>query len=354
MREAMLEENIVDNSNNNTGGSYFTKRDETVEVMSTGCVLLDCVLGGGYPVGRIVNIIGDSASGKSLLGIEACANFAYKYPDGQIWYAEAEAAFDLNYAEALGLPVNKVNFVDTCLTVEDFFEHLIDCIKELKKSGDYGLYILDSLDALSDRAEISRRIDEGSFGAQKAKKMSELFRRLVRHVEDSKMTIIIISQIRDNIGVVFGKKYTRSGGRALDFYASQKLYLAQVKTLRITRKKIQRPVGVEIKIKCEKNKIGLPYRECKFPIIFGYGIDDMFASIEWLETIGKLNDVLEELETVLGKMPPKRLSLQPWMRYLNNAPDDDIKKLSEFLSSKVTSSWQEIENAFLVTRKKYK
>src|ERR1019366_4415396 len=104
-------------------------------------------------------------------------------------------------------------------------------ILDKTKPGQPGLYILDSLDALSDRAELERKIDEPSFGAGKAKQMSQLFRRLIRKINKTDVAVIIISQIRDNIGVRFGDKTTRSGGHALDFYASQVLKLAHLKNI---------------------------------------------------------------------------------------------------------------------------
>lgn len=317
--------------------NYFLRPSSSIDFISSGCKLLDCVLGGGYPIGRIVNIVGDKAAGKSLLCIEAAANFLNKYPEGIIRYAEAEAAFDQDYARALGLPVSKTEFVDNCVTVEDFFEDLEDTLDRLKDLDTPCLYILDSLDALSDRAELKRDLDEGSYGVEKAKKMSQLFRRLVQRLENLRVCIIIVSQVRDNIGVVFGKRYSRSGGRSLDFYASQVIYLAISKTLKVMKSKVERPVGVEVKARCEKNKIGLPFRNCTFPIIFGYGVDDLMANLAWLEEIGDI----EKGDAKKKNTEYKKL------------PNEEFFKVSDEVASKVEKMWFEIEAKFLPTRRKY-
>src|SRR5262249_54440053 len=124
-----------------------------------------------------------------------------------------------------------------------------------------GFYILDSLDALSDEAEKARAIDEGTYAMNKAKQMSALFRRLCQEMAQYNCTLAVISQVRDNIGVTFGDAYTRSGGKALDFYCSQIVWLAQTGKIARTVKGIERIVGVDIKAKVKKNKVGLPFRE---------------------------------------------------------------------------------------------
>lgn len=338
-------------------GSYFVSQEKDVELYSSGCTLLDQVLGGGYPVGRMTNIVGDKSSGKTLLAIEACANFAAQFPEGNIWYFEAESAFDKGYAQALGMPVERIDFVTDSIrdekyalqnlgkgspadmTVETFFEHLESSIKNNGEKR--GLYILDSLDALSDRSEQDRKIDEGSYGTKKAAKLSELFRRLVAKLEKSNIHLLIVSQIRDNIGVTFGAKHTRSGGKAMDFYATQVLWLAEIKKLKKTVNKIERVIGVEVRAQCKKNKIGLPFRECQYPILFGYGIDDVKAHLEWLDTVDKLEE-LEEGKLV-ANVHKKFIAL------------DRKEKLAfrKKLSKMVIDKWREIEEGFMPTSSKY-
>ena len=276
---------MVRRAKDKSGGTYFDST-KSLEFVPSGSVLLDCVLGGGYPLGRIVNIVGDKSTGKTLIAMEALVNFSRLYPDGRMDYVESEAAFDPTYAHQLGVPMDNVTVTDSCSTVEEWFDHLSKTLEEIKRSNRPAFYVLDSLDALSDTAELERDMDQGSYGAGKAKKLSQLFRRSIRDIQKTKMCVMIISQIRDKMGVTFGKKTTRSGGRALDFYASQVLFLAQIKKLVSTKRNVKRAVGVEIKALCEKNKVGLPFRDCEFPILFGFGIDDVVSCIEWLALVG--------------------------------------------------------------------
>lgn len=326
------------------GGDFLSTAllSSTARCIPTGCALLDCVLGGGYGEGRIVNIVGDKSTGKTLLAIEAAANFMRRYPKGRIFYTEVEAAFDREYAAALGLPVEHVEFTTECFTVEDLFNHLTSVVKELSDKTP-ALYILDSLDALSDRGELERGIDEGTYGVAKAKKMSQLFRRLVQSIEQKRMTVLIVSQVRDNIGVAFGKKYVRSGGRALDFYASQVLYLSQVGRIERSRGNVKRVVGIKVRAKCEKNKVGLPFRQCEFPLVFGFGMDDVSAGLDWLESVGALSGL--EID---GKT-----AMQALKRELKTMDDDKYWALRDRISRVVRAEWKTIETGFIPTRTKY-
>src|SRR4029077_5465548 len=246
----------------------------------------DLALGGGWAERRIANIVGDKSTGKTLLCIEASANFAVKYPKSKIRYRECESAFQRGYAAALGLPLAQVDFGDEQLqTVEDFFADISAVAKGAKRPE---LYIVDSLDALSDKAELGRDIEEGSYGSQKAKKLSEMFRRTVRDLASSNVTMIIVSQVRDKIGQSYGRQSSRSGGRALDFYASQVVWLSQLGRLTRTISKIKRPVGIKLKAQLDKNKIALPFREAEFSLVFGWGIDDTRACLDFLHSCGQL------------------------------------------------------------------
>lgn len=263
------------------GGSYFGKPKKDIQFFSTGCKTLDLALGGGWVESRIINIVGDKSTSKTSLAIEASANFTIKYPKGMIRYRECESAFDMQYAAALGMPTEKIDFgSDPLDTVEDLFE---DLQKVIAKARTPELYIVDSLDALSDRAELERDMDKGSYGAQKAKNLSQMFRRLVRALNRSKVTLIIVSQVRSKIGISFGRDTTRSGGRALDFYATHVLFLARLGSIVKTANGMKRPIGIRVKAKVDKNKVGLPFREAEFVVRFGYGIDDEEACLAYLK-----------------------------------------------------------------------
>ena len=324
------------------GANHFLAPSKSLGFIKSGCTLLDLVLGGGWPLGRISNIVGDKSTGKTLLAIEACANFVRDYPKARIWYAEAEGAFDRDYAEALGMPTHRVKFSEPS-TVEEFEHHLRKQIDWCNRTGRPGLYILDSLDALSDEKELARDPNKGSYGTEKAKHMSQMFRKLVRNVKNANIHVLVISQVRDKIGVSFGRKTTRSGGRALDFYASQVIYLAHLGDLTRTRKGQKRVVGVHVRAKCDKNKIGLPRRECEFLIRFGYGVDDIRASIDYLTKA-------KELKRADIDSRNAAIRLLEEMDELDNAA---YRTLARAVKSAVKKVWAETEKSFLPKRRKY-
>jgi len=171
---------------NVTKNSYFTGPKTNLKFVSTGCTILDCALGGGYVLGRITNIVGDKSTAKTALATEALTNFIRTYK-GNAAYRETEAAFDLAYAEAMGLPVKQADFGDPTkplITVEDFERDLGNFIEKQGPKAP-GIYVLDSLDALSDEAEMERDIGEDSYGARKAKQLSVIFRKIVRRLDRS-------------------------------------------------------------------------------------------------------------------------------------------------------------------------
>lgn len=347
-----LENFVLEEKPEEKTGAYFTRvGKENIRFIHSGCKLLDCVLGGGWPLGRISNLVGDKSSGKTLLAMEACTNFSMQYPYGKIYYMEAEAAFDQDYAAALGMPVDKVDFIEHDEnTVEEFYEILEAIIKEHSESKQPGLFILDSLDALSDRAELDRKIDEGSYGTGKPKKLSELFRRLVSKVEKTNIHIMIVSQIRENIGVMAGAKYSRSGGKALDFYASQVLWLKEIKKHKKMSNKIERIVGIQIEANCKKNKIGLPYRECEFPIYLGYGVDDITAHLEFLVKTDKLElitGITDGATTLEGR------KLSNVIKKIRSMTKPEVKEVRKQLNEAVIKVWEEIETSFMPEQSKY-
>lgn len=325
------------------GGSYFASPKTEYDFINTGCTLLDCSLGGGWPLGRVSNVVGDKSTGKTLLAIEGIVNFAIAYPKGKIFYRESESAFSNSYAKGLGMPVERVDFggKGEFFTVEAVFRDLEKQLDVLQKKGTEGLYVLDSLDALSDEAELTRDMGQASYGTGKAKAMSEMFRRIVQKIEASKMHFMIISQVRDNIGATFGRKYKRSGGHALDFYASHVVYLSHIKTIKRTLHGVKRPVSVLIKAKCDKNKISLPFRECQFEIQFAFGIDDLSACVDWLEEVGRL----DAIDLTKAKVDDFILDAEK---------DDDLyRQRCTEVAAATKKVWYEIEQSFLPKRRKY-
>jgi len=319
------------------GGDYFPPALDGI--LSSGCTILDLVLGGGYPLGRFTNIVGDKSTGKTLLAIEAVANFHRKFPDAPIVYNETEAAFDEDYARSLGIPIDGVDMVVDCDTIEGLFQHIMDFVEKVP-AGSPGLYIIDSYDALSDSAELEREFDKGSYGMAKAKAASKMFGQLVRPLAEKNILLIVVSQVRANVGVTFGNQHSRSGGRALDFYASQVLWLAHKKRIEKQVRGAKMAVGVEVVAQAKKNKIGMPFRKCEFPILFGYGVDDAQASIDYLKSIKSLDKHFSVDErTALAKM---------------NVVDSPIPvELHERLSNHVKQEWQSIEASIRPAQGKY-
>lgn len=327
----------------------FVKKDQVRDFIPSGCTLLDCVLGGGYPVGRMANIVGDRSSGKTLLAIEACLNFLNKFKDRHVFYIESEAAFDFDYAESLGMNLDSkfFNFVDDVYTVEDLHEYLVKIVKNYLGS----FVIIDSLDGLSDKAEMERDLDKGSYGTSKARLLSEIFRRNMQDISKTNTTLMIVSQVRDNIGVMFGEKKTRSGGKALDHYASQILWLAEIGKIKKTIKGINKITGINVKARCKKNKVAKGFRECEFPIVFGYGIDDVLSMVEYLFKAESMNR--EYIEELNGVCTIKKLTKTNYKTALASFTDDQYKQFQLDLAEIVPGIWEEIEDEFTPKRKKY-
>jgi len=292
--------------------------------------------------------VGDKATGKTLLAMEACANFSHSYENGLMFYREAEEAFDKPYARSLGMPIERISFWDDdneepLDTVQAFYKDMKACARKCISKGVPGLYILDSLDALSDESEMKHdSLKKEGYGTSKAYFMSMLFRKITRLISKAKMCVIIISQVRDKIGVMFGRKTSRTGGRAMDFYASVILYLTHTERVSQIRDGIKRVIGIRVKAFGDKNKITKPFRECEFLIRFEYGIDDLEACLSWLME----NKMLRR--TSLSDKEAKRL-----ISSSDRLDDEEYNEVYKPLIKIVRKAWSEIEMSFLPRRKKY-
>lgn len=325
--------------------SYFTSKKESLQFIGTGCTTLDCALGGGYVLGRMENIVGDKSTAKTGLATEAIINFLKQYPEGKAAYRETEGAYDMDYAEAMGLPLDQVDFGDVddpIVTIEAFDRDLRRFIGECQKADVPGIYVLDSFDSLSDEEELKRDISDGSYNMVKQKKIGIMLRKLNKQIEASKVCLIIVSQVRENINAAFGEKYRRSGGKALDFYATHIFWLAHTKILKRTVNKVERAFGISLIAKVKKNKVGFPFREATFDFIFGYGVDDLGSSVSWLKEAGRLKDIgLSEtgVKTYLAKV--------------NGYKQKEYDKERRSVAKAVKAAWNAIEETFLPTRRKY-
>ena len=341
---------VVDDDQVQPASSYFAdvEKKDGLQFIRSGSAIMDSALGGGWVLGRIANVVGDRSAGKTLLAIEACANFHAVFPKGKIRYAESESAFDEKYAEALGMPIDAVDFGHDrdMRTVEDWYNDMVAFLDAREKDKNPGLYILDSFDALSDDAEMGRDIDKGSFGAGKAKKSGELFRKLVTRIEKLDVLLIVVSQIRDKLNVTFGETKTRSGGRALDVYCSHIVWLAEIGKIKKVIGGVERIIGVNVKANVKKNKVGLPFRTCEYPIIFGYGIDDLTANVEWLLAVGRDELLKEELGM-------SKAGYKVRIANLRDKGGDEVRAIRAQLNDLVKQEWQKIEQSFLPKSRKY-
>jgi recombination protein RecA len=324
--------------------SYFAGEKTSYSFVRSGCTILDCALGGGFPLGRITNIVGDKSTAKTALATEAIINFARDYPKGAAAYRDTESAFDQAYAEAMGMPLDKVDFGpdEPLVTVEAFTRDFDSFLDERIKTDTPGIYVVDSLDALSDEGEMEQDIGKGTYGTAKAKLLSLFFRTTAHRIERSKVLLLVISQVRDNIGAMFGEKHKRSGGRALDFYCSQAIWLAHIEILKREINKVKRPYGVVIRAKIKKNKVALPLREADFTFRYGYGTEDLEASVDWLKEVGRLKDA--------------DLNQSKIKEYLGEVADlsrADYDEENARVSKVVKQVWAEIETSFLPKRAKY-
>ncbi len=282
--------------------NYDTK--DSIQFVSTGCTTLNLSLTNdvrkGYPVGRVVNVISDYSCGKTLMLCELINSIWYnehiiKGKNVKIYYDEPEAAFDLNLAEEFGMPLEHIiglrqrinpKYKDEfkhSKTIEDFVERIDEIIKS-KDKNDIILYGLDSLDSISDereQAHIEKKgIGSQDYGGGKASVLSKFFRTKIQDLHDNNILLFIISQIRDNINAgLFGKKYKRSGGKALDFYCSQIIWLYEAGKIESSKGIVQ---GIEVRVGVEKNKVGERYHKVNFNILHGYGIDNISSMIDFL------------------------------------------------------------------------
>jgi RecA/RadA recombinase len=341
---------------------YFASMNkEDLQFIHTGAATLNCAAGGGWVLGRVVNLVGDKSAGKTLLAIEACTNFRIQYPKDPIRYAESEHAFDEKYAEALGLPVESVEFAEKTdpssgkkrdeakpiRTIEDWYNDMSAFLGRVKQSKTKrGLYVIDSLDALSDEAELKRTMGEGTYGVSKPKLLGELFRRLISDMDECQVTLVVVSQLKDKIGVTFGEKQTRAGGRALDYYATHIVWLADLGQIKKTVQGIERMIGRKIRARFKKNKVAIPYRECEYPIIFGYGIDDLTSNAEWLIEHGR-EELLREHLDMSKSGYAKRIEK---LRDLGGEP---VRIARETLRKLVYQEWEKVERSFLPKARKY-
>lgn len=305
----------------------------SVGALSTGSLSLDLALGiGGVPKGRIVEIYGPEASGKTTLALHIVAS-AQK-AGGDAAYIDVEHALEPAYAEALGVDINSL-----LISQPDTGEQALDITESLVRSGAVDVVVVDSVAALIPRAELEGEVGDTVVGAL-ARLMSQAMRRLAGAISKNNCTVVFINQLRQKIGVLYGNPETTPGGLALKYYASVRIDVRRIETL----KQSGEMIGNRTRAKVVKNKVAPPFREAEFDIIYGEGISKVGEIIDMavkLEIIDKAGAWF----TCNGQRIQGREGVK---EYLNNNPEvcDEIEKQVRENADKLTPKGRrEIERA---------
>lgn len=290
-----------------------SKTNLNVEAIPTGSMMLDMALGiGGVPRGRIVELYGPESSGKTTVALHIIAE-AQKM-GGEVAFIDVEHALDPMYAEALG-----VNIDNLLVSQPDSGEQALEIAEALVRSGAIDVLVVDSVAALTTRAEIDGDMGDSHVG-QLARLMSQAMRKLTAVISKSKCVAIFINQVREKIGVLYGNPETTPGGRALKFYASVRMEVRRGEAI----KEGGSPIGNRTKVKISKNKVAPPFRECEFDILYGTGISRTGEIVDVATELGiikksgswfsygdqKLGQGRENVKNILGENEELRKEIE--------------------------------------------
>lgn len=252
---------------------------EDIQVVSTGSLGLDIALGvGGLPRGRVVEIYGPESSGKTTLTLQVIAEM--QKIGGTCAFVDAEHALDIQYAQKLG-----VNLQELLISQPDTGEQALEIVDSLTRSGAVDLIVIDSVAALTPKAELEGEMGDSLPGLQ-ARLMSQALRKLTATIKKANCMVIFINQIRMKIGVMFGSPETTTGGNALKFYASVRLDIRRIGSI----KKGDEVIGNETRVKVVKNKVASPFKMAEFDILYGEGISRLGEVLD----LGVANHVVEK------------------------------------------------------------
>jgi len=314
------------------------KGEMSIETVPTGALALDLALGvGGLPRGRVVEIFGPESSGKSTLAMHVVAEAQRN--GGICAYIDAEHAMDPVYAKAIGVDIDEL-----LISQPDTGEQALEIADTLIRSGALDVVVIDSVAALTPRAEIEGEMGDSHMGLQ-ARLMSQALRKLTANLNKSKTICIFINQLREKIGVMFGSPETTPGGRALKFYSSVRLDIRRIESI----KDAAEVVGNRTRVKVVKNKVAPPFRQAEFDIMYGKGISregsllDVGVDLGLIKKSGawftyegeQLGQGRENAKTFLGENPEimvdvsERILAQVGINHDDTTTEGDVADLSD-------------------------
>ena len=335
-------------------------RQESVWI-STGCDVFDMVTGGGIgygvPSGKIINIVGDKSSGKSFICTEIIASSYHKYGKNLKWvYDDCESGFTFDTQKLYGFEIMPIDDKDRFKsgTVQELYGNVRKFSDSLKQD-EFGIYVVDSLDGLSsdelddmsdkryNAFKAGKEFNKGSYKMESAKFLSqEFFKTLSSVIHDKNILVIFVSQIRYNIDPLSFEKYSRSGGKALDFYCYAVVWLNTMAKI----EKKERAIGVVVRARTTKLKAPRPFRECTFSILFEYGIDNIGSSLDYLYDLrGKRGELIGASKAIQWNEGEEEVSRDELIDRIES------EGLQNELRKRVIKKWEDIEDSIKITRK---